>query len=320
MNRLLQLLEIKYPIIEGGMAYIGDGKLAAAVSNAGGLGQVGSAGRTIEDFAYQIQVARTLTTNPIGVNLPIGEHRDPKQVLDVILNYKNEIQAVSLSAGNPKPYIQMLRNEGLHVLVVVSTPLQAEKAADAGASAVIVEGTEAGGHNGPSELSTLTLVPTVAKYVHVPVVAAVGIVDGRTFAAALVLGADGVQLGTRLVATEESCAHPAYKQALVEAKSDQTVILERSIGRSTRVLRAPYSEQILEVEKKCLTPEQLYPYMKGALNRVAALEGDLNHGYAYASQGIGLIEDIPTVHELFQRMVSEAKNAFGQLQNAFWRE
>jgi enoyl-[acyl-carrier protein] reductase II len=316
-TKLTELLDIRYPIIEGGMAYIGDGKLAAAVSNAGGLGQVGSAGRSEDDFAAQIKLARSLTSQPLGVNLPIGEHSDPKARIDVILSHKQDIQVVSLSAGNPKPYIQLLRNEGLHVLVVVSTALQARKAVEAGATAVIAEGSEAGGHNGPAELSTLALLPMVAQVSEVPVIAAGGIVDGRTFAAALTLGADGVQLGTRLVATQESCAHPRYKQAIVDATGEQTVVMERSIGRSTRVLKTKYTESILELEKQGITSEQLYPYIKGTINKVAALDGDLEHGYAYASQNCGLITDIPTVQELIERLVKDARAALESSYNAF---
>jgi enoyl-[acyl-carrier protein] reductase II len=313
MQRLLDLLGVEFPIVEGGMAYIGDGRLAAAVSNAGGFGQVGSAGRSLEDFEHQIRIAIESTNKPFGVNLPIGEHSDPRERVEMILKYKDHLRGVSISAGNPRPFIPVFKEAGLPVMVVVSTALHGEKAEQAGADILIAEGTEAGGHNGPAELTTFALIPQVTRAVQVPVVAAGGIADGRGLAAALALGAAGVQLGTRLVATVESCAHPNYKQAIVAAKGEDTTMIERSVGRVTRVLKSPYVDEVLAFEKTDPTPEELYPYIKGEKNRVGAIEGDLAHGFAYSGQGCGLIDSIPTVQEVIAQMIEEARDVIGGL-------
>ncbi|MFD2168765.1 NAD(P)H-dependent flavin oxidoreductase [Tumebacillus lipolyticus] len=312
-QRLLELLGIEYPIIEGGMAYIGDGKLAAAVSNAGAFGQVGSAGRSLADFELQIQIACEQTDRPFGINLPIGEHSDPRERVEMILKYKDQISGVSISAGNPRPFIPVFKEAGLPVMVVVSTAMHAAKAEQAGADILIAEGTEAGGHNGPAELTTFALVPQAVSAVQIPVIAAGGIVDGRGLAAALALGAAGVQLGTRLVATEESPAHDRYKRAIVAAQGEDTTMIERSIGHVTRVLKGEYIEEVLRFEKTGPTPESLYPYIKGEKNRLAVLEGRLEDGYAYSGQGCGLITEILPVERVISTMVEEARAVIAKL-------
>jgi enoyl-[acyl-carrier protein] reductase II len=306
-QRLLDLLGVEYPIVEGGMAYIGDGRLAAAVSNAGGYGQVGSAGRSLEDFEHQIRVAIESANKPFGVNLPIGEHSDPRERVEMILKYKEHIQAVSISAGNPRPFIPVFKDAGLPAMVVISTAMHGAKAEQSGADILIAEGTEAGGHNGPAEVTTFTLIPQVVSAVNVPVVAAGGVADGRGLAAALALGAAGVQLGTRLVATVECSAHENYKQAILTARGEDTTMMERSVGRVTRVLKGSYIDEVLAFEKSQPTVDEIYPYIKGEKNRVAAIEGDLEHGYLYVGQGSGLIHSIPTVEELIRTMVEEAR-------------
>jgi enoyl-[acyl-carrier protein] reductase II len=312
-EKLLALLGVEYPIVEGGMAYIGDGRLAAAVSNAGAFGQVGSAGRSLEDFEKQIQIAIESTDRPFGVNLPIGEHSDPRERVEMILKYKDHLRAVSISAGNPRPFIPVFQEAGLPVMVVVSTAMHAAKAEQAGADILIAEGTEAGGHNGPAELTTFALVPQAVRAVKIPVLAAGGVADGRGLAAALALGAAGVQIGTRLVATVESPAHERYKQAILAAKGEDTTMIERSVGRATRVLKSPYVEEVLAFERTQPTAEDLYPYIKGEKNRIGAVEGDLEHGFAYAGQGCGLITSIPTVEEVIRSMVEEARAAIRSL-------
>jgi len=306
-QRLLDLLGVEYPIVEGGMAYIGDGRLAAAVSAAGGFGQVGSAGRSLEDFERQIRLAAELTDKPFGVNLPIGEHSDPRERVEMILKYKDKIRAVSISAGNPRPFIPVFKEAGLHAMVAISTAMHAAKAEQAGADILIAEGTEAGGHNGPAEVTTFALIPQVVSSVNVPVLAAGGIVDGRGVVAALALGAAGVQIGTRLVATVESPAHDNYKRAIVEARGEDTTMIERSVGRVTRVLKSSYVEDVLAFEKTQPTADEIYPYIKGEKNRIAALEGDLAHGFAYSGQGCGLIDSIETVADVIDKMMREAR-------------
>ncbi|MGZ4165050.1 MAG: NAD(P)H-dependent flavin oxidoreductase, partial [Tumebacillaceae bacterium] len=191
-QRLLDLLGVEYPIVEGGMAYIGDGRLAAAVSNAGAFGQVGSAGRSLDDFEQQIRIAIETTNKPFGVNLPIGEHSDPRERVEMILKYKDHIRAVSISAGNPRPFIPVFKEAGLPVMVVISTAMHGAKAEQSGADILIAEGTEAGGHDGPAELTTFALIPQVTRAVSIPVLAAGGVTDGRGLVAARALGAAGV--------------------------------------------------------------------------------------------------------------------------------
>ncbi|PWK14355.1 NAD(P)H-dependent flavin oxidoreductase [Tumebacillus permanentifrigoris] len=312
-QRLLELLGVEHPILEGGLAYIGDGRLAAAVSNAGGFGQVGSAGRSLEDFEKQIQIAIESTNKPFGVNLPIGEHSDPSERVELILKYKQHLRAVSISAGNPRPFIPVFQAAGLPVMVVISTAMHAQKAEQAGADILIAEGYEAGGHNGPSEVTTFALIPQVASCVSVPVIAAGGVADGRGLVAALALGAAGVQLGTRLVATVESPAHEDYKQKIVAARAEDTTMIERSVGRVTRVLKAPYVNGVLTFERTFPSSDELYPLVKGEKNRIGALEGDLEHGFAYSGQGCGLIHSIPTVADVISTMVEEARAALRHL-------
>ncbi|TCP59449.1 enoyl-[acyl-carrier protein] reductase II [Tumebacillus sp. BK434] len=312
-QRLLDTLGIEYPIVEGGMAYIGDGKLAAAVSNAGAFGQVGSAGRSLTDFEAEIRLAAELTSKPFGVNLPIGEHSDPRERVETILKYKDQIRAVSISAGNPRPFIPVFKEAGLPVMVVVSTAMHAAKAEQAGADILIAEGTEAGGHNGPAELTTFALIPQAVSAVTVPVIAAGGVADGRGLAAALALGAAGVQLGTLLIATEESPAHDNYKQALLAARGEDTTMMERSVGGATRVLKGSYIDEVLAFEKTCPTRETLYPYIKGEKNRLAVLEGKLEQGYAYSGQGVGLIEEILPVEQVIRKLIAEARATIAAL-------
>ncbi|HJV44536.1 MAG TPA: nitronate monooxygenase [Bacillota bacterium] len=307
-NRICQLLNIEFPILEGGLAYIGNGALAAAVSNGGGLGVIGSAGRSAEGLADQIRIACELTDKPLGVNLPLSEHRDSSDYVQVILDNKDRIKAISLSAGNPRPLIPVFKEAGFVVMVLTSTVVHSVKAEQAGADLVICEGFEAGGHNGPAELTLFSLIPQVAKAVSIPVVAAGGISDGRGIAAAMLLGADGVQLGTRFIATQECEAHPDYKQLLVEASDDATVVIERSIGRVTRVLKGPFVDKILEIEKTRPTIEELLPYIRGNNNKIAAIDGHLQEGWLNCGQSVGLIHEIDSAAEVVRKLASESKD------------
>lgn len=314
---VLQLLGCRYPIIQGGLAYVGGGRLAGAISSAGGFGQVGSAGRSLAQLEQALSEAMVYASgSPIGVNLPLSEHADRSAYLALIEKWAAHLRAVSLSAGNPVPYIGRLKALGLRVLVLVSTPAQAVKAQEAGADIVVAEGYEAGGHNGPAELTTMTLTAQVVRAVSIPVVAAGGIVDGTGIAAAFALGAKGAQLGTRFVATAECEAHDAYKQALVTAQSMDTRIIERSVGRVTRVLQSPHVERILQMESESSTWDELYPYVRGELNRRAAIDGAIQEGWLNCGQGVGLIDDIPTVATLMTELVSQTRAALLQMSDA----
>ena len=304
ISRLCSLLKIRYPIIEGGMAYIGNARLAAAVSQAGGLGQIGSSGRNPDWLRQEIRQARSLTKAPFGVNLPLGQSADVEGTVRVIL--EEGVPVVSLSAGNPTPLIRQLKAEGRTVLAVVAATRHALKAEAAGADAVIFEGFEAGGHDSPAELTTFALVPQVAAAVKIPVLAAGGVMSGRHLVAALALGASGVQLGTRLVATQESPAHENYKRALMEATDESTTIIGRSTGHVMRVIKSAYTAKLLELEATRPSHEEILPYLRGEKNRRSALDGELDAGYAYAGQGAGMVQSIPTVAEVIEAIMREA--------------
>ncbi len=306
-NRITKLFGCTVPIIEGGLAYVGNGALAAAVSNGGGFGQVGAGGRTAAGLAEQIQIAASQTSRPFGVNLPLSEHRDPTPVLEVIRAHRDAIHAVTLSAGNPIPYIQPLRDLGLVVATLASTPRQAAKAEAAGADAVICEGTEAGGHNGPAELTTMALIPAVTRMVSIPVIAAGGIANGETAAAAFCLGAEGIQMGTRFVATLECEAHEAYKQLLVTAQGEDTRVMERTLGRITRVLKSPFVDHVLAQEAE--TPgdiDVLLPLIAGSRNQIAAIAGKVDEGWLNCGQSVGLIDSLMSAADVVEKVYQDA--------------
>lgn len=306
-NRLCQILGIEYPVIEGGLAYVGNGLLAAAVSEGGGFGQVGCSGRTPENFAEEIRIAAKHTKKPFGVNVPLSKHRDNGPYFRVIEEHKHLIKAVSLGAGNPKPWIPYLKELGLAVIVMTSTVKHARSAEAAGADIVVSEGYEAGGKNGTAELTTMALIPQVVQAVSIPVVAAGGIADGRGMAAALALGAQGVQMGTRFVATTECEAHENYKRLLVEAGDDATFIMSRSLGSSVRAYRNAYAEQVFELERTNPDPERILPLISGKRNAIAALDGDFENGYVNAGQSAGLIRSIESASDVVRKTVKEAE-------------
>ncbi|WHY89738.1 nitronate monooxygenase family protein [Neobacillus cucumis] len=312
-NRICELLDVKYPIIEGGMAYVGNGALAAAVSNGRGFGQVGSAGRSPENFEEEILLASQLTKSPFGVNLPISEHKDNQPYIDVIAKHKDKIKAVSISAGNPSPFIPIFKEMGLVVMVITATAKHALKAEKSGADIIVCEGYEAGGHNGGAELTTFSLVPHVSRIVGVPVVAAGGIMDGHGMVAAMTLGAVGVQMGTRFVATKECQAHENYKQYLVDSSDDATTILTRKIGGVIRVLRSDYASMVQKIDQETSSIEEILPYVRGTINKKAVIEGDFDNGWASAGQGVSLINEIISAEDVVRNIVEEANNVITNL-------
>ncbi|TET40182.1 MAG: enoyl-[acyl-carrier-protein] reductase FabK, partial [Dehalococcoidia bacterium] len=257
-TRICDLLGIQYPIIQGGMTWIANAELAAAVSNAGALGLVSPnagmklEGNVVEHLKGQIRKAKSLTDKPFGVNLAV-RIPEMKELIDVII--EEGIKVVTTSAGDPALYTPFLKERGGKVLHVVSSVSHAKGAERSGVDAVIAEGYEAGGHNGFDELPTMVLVPQVVDAVDIPVVAAGGIADARGFAAALALGAEGVQMGTRFVATHECVAHPNFKEGIVKATDTGTVITGRKLGPA-RVLKGEFTSKLLELEARGATPEE----------------------------------------------------------------
>lgn len=310
-TRLTDLLGIRAPILQGGLNNLAYAELAAAVSNAGGLGQVTATSSllaSIDAVLAEVRRAKALTQRPFAVNFAISERRqDLAELLDAML--EEVVAAVSFTAGNPRPFVEQVRRRrgaAVRVLVLVAGVRQARNAEECGADAVIAVGAEGGGHLGRDDLGTLVLVPRIVDSVAIPVVASGGIADGRGLAAALALGAEGIEMGTRFVATRECRAHNAYKQALVRAAETDTVVVERSIGRPARVLQGPQASRILEAEARGATLEELLPLISGRANTLAALEGDLERGFVWAGQAVGLIQDVPSVAELIERTLREA--------------
>ena len=316
-TRLTELLGIRLPIVQGGLAHLAFAGLAAAVSNAGGLGQITAASfARPEDLRAEIRKTRESTEKPFGVNFALG-HWDWTGHLDVAM--EEDVPVISVTGGNPEPVFQRLHDHPARKLVLVAGVRQAQKAEDLGADAVIAVGAEGGGHLGRDDTSTLVLVARIVDSVRVPVIASGGIGDGRGLAAALALGAEGIEMGTRFVATRECVAHPVYKEALVRARETDTVVIERSLGRPGRALRSPFTEEILRREAEGATFEELLPFIGGEANRRAALQGKMDEGFAWAGQVAGLIEDVPSVAELLARMAAEAVESWRRLGRALER-
>ncbi|KQL18939.1 NAD(P)H-dependent flavin oxidoreductase [Cytobacillus solani] len=307
-TRVTELLKIKYPIIQGGLAHLAYSDLAAAVSNAGGLGQVTAMSlESPEALREEIQKVKQMTDKPFGVNFAIGQHGRPfSHYLDIAI--EEEVPVISMTGGNPTPFFEQLKGVNVKKLVLVAAKRQAVKAEELGADAVMVVGQEGGGHLGRDDIGSIVLIPQVADAVSIPVIASGGIGDGRGMLAALSLGAEGIEMGTRFVATKE-CVHASelYKTRLVEGNESDTAVIKRSIGAPARVIANEWASKILEIERADGSYEQLKDYISGNANKKYIYEGKENEGYAWAGQVMGLIKDVPTVQELFDRMISEGE-------------
>jgi len=305
-TRLCNLLEIEYPIIQGGMVWIAGAELAAAVSNAGGLGLISPnagmsrTGDQVENLKKQIETTKSLTSKPFGVNLPILNNPQIEQLVEVAI--KAGIRVAVTAAGNPALYTGRFKDAGVKVLHLVAAVRHAQSAEKRGVDAVIAEGYEAGGHNGLDELTTMTLVPQVADAVSIPVIAAGGIADARGVVAALALGADGVQMGTRFVAARESIAHQNFKDAVVNASDTDTVITGRKLG-PTRILKNQLATKLLEMEAAGASADELLSFIGSSRSRTGQFEGDLANGEAYCGAIAGMIKEIKSAAEIIQSIV-----------------
>lgn len=308
-TRVTDLLQVKYPIIQGGLAYLAYADLAAAVSNAGGLGQITAMSlRDPELLRAEIHKVRKLTDKPFGVNFAIGMHGTGYEDM-VRVAIEEEVPVVTMTGGNPAPIFNLLAGTAIKKLVLVAARRQAQKAEQLGADAVMVVGQEGGGHLGRDDVGTMVLVPQVVDSVSIPVIASGGIGDGRGWMAAQALGAEGIEMGTRFIATRECVdASQAYKEALVASTEADTTIIKRSIGAPARALRNDFTTKILEIEEKTPTYEALKEYISGSANKRFIYDGDKNQGFGWAGQVTGMIHDIPTVDELIKRMVAEAES------------
>lgn len=300
-TRVTELLGIEQPIIQGGMAWVAEHHLAAAVSAAGGLGLIGGANAPAEVVREEIRKAKALTDKPIGVNVMLlSPHAD--EVAKVVV--EEGVKVVTTGAGNPEKYIEMWKNAGIRVIPVVASVALAKRMERYGADAVVAEGCESGGHIG--EQTTMTLVPQVVDAVSIPVIAAGGIGDGRGIAAAFMLGAEAVQIGTRFVVSEESIVHENYKQRIIKAKDIDTAVTGRSHGHPVRCLRNQMTREYVKLEQEGKSFEELEYLTLGKL-REAVQDGDITGGTVMAGQIAGLISKKQTCREMIDEMMEQAE-------------
>ncbi len=309
---LADILGTELPIIQGGMANIATGEFAAACSNAGALGLIGAGGmRSGEELRGHIRRCRALTDKPFGVNLMLMNPAADEQAKVVI---EEGVRVVTTGAGNPGKYIPAFKAAGIRVIPVVAAVAFAQRFVRAGADAVIAEGTESGGHVG--EMTTMALVPQVADAVDVPIIAAGGIADGRQFAAALSLGACGVQVGTCLLASEECPIHVRYKEALLRARDSDTTVTGRSVGGPVRVLKNKMARQYLALEQQGASLEELEKLTLGGLRR-AVFDGDVETGSVMTGQVAGMLHEIRPVREILTQLYADGLAALERTDRAW---
>jgi enoyl-[acyl-carrier protein] reductase II len=308
-TKITDLFQIDYPIIQAGMVWVSGWKLASAVSNCGGLGLIGSGSMKPDLLREHIQKCKVATNKPFGVNIPLLR-KDANELVKVCLD--EGVKIFFTSAGNPKTFTALLKENGCIVIHVVANLKYGLKAQEAGCDAVVGEGVEAGGHNGADQLTTFCLIPQLVDKLNIPVIAAGGIVDGRGMLAALSLGAEGVQIGTRFAATAESSAHENYKQEIVKAGDQDTVLAFKKIGL-VRMMKNNFAFRAMKAENEGWNEIQLRELLGTKRERAGIFEGDLVEGELEAGQGVGLIKDIPTVKDLFERLIKEYNWAKGNL-------
>lgn len=300
-TRVTELLGVKYPIIQGGMAWVAEHHLAAAVSEAGGFGLIGAASAPADIVREEIRKAKELTNNPFGVNIMLL-NPNAEDIANLLV--EENIPAITTGAGTPEKFMAMWKDAGIKVIPVVASVAMAKRMERCGADAVVVEGMEAGGHIGSQ--TTMTLVPQIADAVNIPVIAAGGIGDGRGFAAAWMLGAEAVQMGTRFVVADESIVHDNYKERIIKAKDIDSVVTGQSTGHPIRILRNQMSKEYLQKEKEGASFEELEYMTLGAL-RKAVIEGDVTRGSVMAGQIAGLIDRKQSCREIIEEVMNEAE-------------
>jgi len=301
MNRITELFKIKYPIVQGGMIWCSGWKLASAVSNAGGLGIIGSGSMYPEILEEHVIRCLEATDKPFAVNLPML-YPDIDKHIETIVKYN--VPIVFTSAGNPKTYTQYLKEQGIIVVHVVSSLKFALKAQSAGVDAVVVEGFEAGGHNGRDETTSMVLIPTVSRDLSVPIIAAGGIGTGRGMLAAMSLGADGVQLGSRFAATKESSAHEFFKNEIVKAKEGDTQLTLKEIT-PVRLIKNKFFQEVQELYSKGGSIDEMKELLGRGRAKLGMFEGDLEEGELEIGQVSGLIDEIKTAEEVIHEMIAE---------------
>ncbi|MFZ3131263.1 MAG: nitronate monooxygenase [Desulfosporosinus sp.] len=296
------LFGIKYPILQGGMVWVSYHELCAAVSESGGMGFLAGGCMTGDELREQIRLVKAKTEKPFGLNVPIVFPHS-EDLVNVAI--KEGVSVIATSAGSPKHFTQKIHDAGLKVIHVSPSPVLAIKAAEAGVDAIIAEGTEAGGHDGFDEITTMALVPLIVKAVDIPVIAAGGIANGNGFVAAMALGAQGVQIGTRFAATHEAKGHPNFKNAILNVRNTGTVITGRAMG-PTRCVRNKLTEMILEAEARGATAKELFELIGTGRSRSAAENGEVEEGTVYCGQIAGIIDELKSVNEVITGIMEDA--------------
>lgn len=303
-SRICEVLDIEYPIIQGGMAWVSTAELAAAVSNAGGLGIIAAGNAPREVIKEEIDKIKKLTDKPYGINVMLlSPFVD--EIMDLVVAEK--VPVITTGAGNPGKYLKALKEIGTKVIPVVPSVALAKRVEKAGVDAIIVEGTEAGGHIG--ELTTMVLVPQVVDSVEIPVIAAGGIADGRGMVAAFALGAEGVQVGTRFICSRECKIHEDYKQVVLKAKDRDTIVTGRVTGHPVRVVKNKLAKEFQKLEKSGADIEELEKLGAGKL-KLSVVDGDVENGSVMAGQIAGLVKDIKNCKEIIEDMVKEASDTY----------
>jgi enoyl-[acyl-carrier protein] reductase II len=305
VNRVTELFNIKYPIIQAGMIWNSGWRLASTASNAGILGLIGAGSMYPNVLREHIQKCKKATNKPFGVNVPML-YPNIEEIMNIIV--EEDVKIVFTSAGNPKTWTSWLKDKGITVVHVVSSVKFALKAQDAGVDAIVAEGFEAGGHNGRDETTTLTLIPMVKEHLQIPLIAAGGIATGRAMLAAMVLGADGVQVGSRFVASEESSAHHTFKQVVVDAKEGDTQLTLKELA-PVRLIKNKFYNELQELYTTAPSSEQLKVFLGRARAKRGMFEGDLEDGELEIGQIAGLIHDIKPAAEIVKDMMQEFEDA-----------
>ncbi len=305
MNKITTLFSIQYPIIQGGMIWNSGYKLASAVSNSGGLGLIGAGSMYPEVLREHIQKCKKATNKPFGVNIPML-YPNIEEIMKIIV--EEGVKIVFTSAGNPKTWTSFLKENGIIVVHVVSSSKFALKAQEAGVDAVVAEGFEAGGHNGREETTTLTLIPMVKEQISIPLIAAGGIASGRGMLAAMVLGADGVQMGSRFAASVESSAHENFKQTIINVKEGDTQLTLKELA-PVRLIKNKFFDDLQKLYLNCPTPEEIKTLLGRARAKKGMFEGDLIEGELEIGQIAGLIHEIKPVSQIIEEIITEFKKA-----------
>ena len=300
-NRITELFKVEYPIIQAGMIWASGWRLASAVSNAGGLGMIGSGSMYPDVLKEHIRQCKLATKNPFAVNIPLLYPDIDKHIGAVI---EEGVKIVFTSAGNPKTWTRVLKENGITVVHVISSSVFARKSEDAGCDAVVAEGFEAGGHNGREETTTMVLIPAVANAVKIPVIAAGGIATGRQMLAAMVLGAEGVQMGSRFVASEEASSHTAFKKAVIESKEGDTVLTMKQLT-PVRMMRNQFFEQVQEAERRGASPEELKNLLGRGRAKKGMFEGNLDEGELEIGQASSLLDSVLPAGEIVKKVWGE---------------